>query len=369
MAFKRLFLLLLSAVLFFSCCTKKDDSNNTETPIEPSPLTYVSGADLSFLPFLERNNTKFYNAEGIEKNVVDLFKERGMNVVRLKLWYQPETEAASFAEVKAFSKELKAKGLKVWLTVHYSDTWADPGNQETPEAWENLSYLVLKDSVYQYTQRIIEQIQPDIIQIGNEINGGFLWPNGRLEDNESQFLGLMESGIRAVRDHSSTSQIMIHFAGHEASDWFYNKMTSLDYDFIGLSYYPWWHGKDMDALQSNMSSLKSKYNKEVIIAETSYPFTLGWNDWTNNIVGADEHLILPNFPATQKGQKDFLLELKEKIKQANAFGFCYWAPDWVAWDGTESKIGSSWENQALFDFENKETEATEVFSAPSSKKN
>ncbi len=364
MTFKRLSILVILSTFLFSCCTKEEE-NETKTPTpEPSPITFVSGADLSFLPFLEENSTKFYNKDGVEQSVLDIFKERGMNTVRLKLWYQPETSAASFDEVKAFSERIKAKGLKVWLTVHYSDTWADPGNQDTPEAWTNLSFSALKDSVGDYTKRIVEQIQPDIIQIGNEINGGFLWPSGRLEDNESQFLALMESGIRAVRDHSSTSQIMIHFAGHEASNWFFNKMTSLDYDFIGLSYYPWWHGKDMDALQSNMSSLKSKYQKEVIIAETSYPFTLGWNDWTNNIVGADEHLILPDFPATQEGQKDFLLELKEKIKLANAFGFCYWAPDWVAWDGPESQRGSSWENQALFDFENKETEATEVFSSP-----
>ena len=364
MTLKRLFFLAILSSLLFSCCTKKDETKTESPDPEPIPLTYVSGADLSFLPFLEENATKFYDKDGTEENVLDLFKERGMNIVRLKLWYEPETSAASFSEVKAFSERIKAKGLKVWLTVHYSDTWADPGHQETPETWKNLSFPVLKDSVSEYTKRIVQQLQPDIIQIGNEINGGFLWPSGKISENESQFIELMQAGAQAVRAQSSTTQIMIHFAGHEGSDWFYNKMTSIDYDYIGLSYYPWWHGKDMDVLQNQMSSLKSKYQKEVIIAETSYPFTLGWNDWTNNIVGADEHLILPDFTATKEGQKAFLLKLKEKIKLADAFGFCYWAPDWVAWDGPESQRGSSWENQALFDFENKETEAMEVFSIP-----
>lgn len=361
MTHKNFLIFFILSIFIFLSCTKDKDEEKEETSLPPSPLTYISGADLSFLPMLESNQTKFYNKAGEEKKVLDLFKERGMNTVRIRLWHQAVSSASSFAEVKAFSEDVRSKGMKVWLTVHYSDTWADPGHQETPSAWSHLPFELLKDSVYRYTKKIMDEINPDIIQIGNEINGGMLWPQGKIMDHKDQFLALLASGAQAVRESNAETKIMIHFAGIDGSEWFYDQVRSIDYDLIGISYYPWWHGKDMNALKTSLSNLKQKYGKGVVIAETSYPFTLGWNDWTNNVVGNDEHLIWPDFPATQQGQRDFLLQLKELIENAHGFGFCLWAPDWVAWDGPESQIGSSWENQALFDFENKETLATEVF--------
>lgn len=358
----KIFSFLIISLLFFSCCNKSDDPNgdsNTSTP--PSEISFYRGADLSFLPMLESKNTVFYDKEGTEINVLDLMKTRGMNVVRIRLWHSPEKQHSSFEEVLAFSELVKSKGLQTWLTVHYSDTWADPGHQSKPAAWSGLSFNVLKDSVFQYTKKIIQEIKPDIIQIGNETNNGFLWPEGKLSENPQQYIELAQQGIFAVREFGGHTKIMLQFAGYEGADWFFGQTNSLDFDMIGLSYYPWWHGQNLDELGSHMNILKTKYAKEVIIAETAYPFTIGWNDWTNNIVGSDDQLILPDYPASKTGQKKFFEALALKVKEVNGLGYCYWAPEYIAFDGPESQNGSPWENLCVFDFNNKETEALEVF--------
>ena len=131
-------------------------------------------------------------------------------------------------------------------------------------------------------------------------------------------------------------------------------MNVLDYDIIGLSYYPIWHGTSLDDLQSCMQNLSQTHHKDILIAETAYPFTLDWNDWTNNIVGLDEHLILPDYPATPDGQRDFIRAIKTITNEVeNGLGFCYWGAELIAWNGEQATDGSPWENQALFDFSNR----------------
>ncbi len=361
MKFKSLLFLLSAVLLTFSCCNKTEEQEPVvEDPIE-TPLTFVRGADLSFLPFLESRQTKFFDKNGTETALLDLLKARGMNTVRIRIWHNPTTSGSSYAEVKAFSEQVRAKGLKVWLCVHYSDTWADPGNQTIPAAWNGLPFNILKDSVFQYTKKLAINIKPDIIQIGNEINDGFLWPQGRKSSQYNQFKELLNQGILAVREFSSKSKIMIHYAGPASADYFYTSIQGVDYDIIGLSYYPWWHGENTSSIQTNLSALKTKFAKDIVIAETAYPFSLGWNDWTNNILGSDDQLILPDYPATETGQHDFLMKVREMCIQTGGFGYCYWAPDWVAWDGPESQQGSSWENLALFDFNGKELSGTSFF--------
>jgi arabinogalactan endo-1,4-beta-galactosidase len=155
---------------------------------------------------------------------------------------------------------------------------------------------------------------------------------------------------------------MLHYAGIGAdASWFYNKMTTVNYDYIGLSYYPIWHGKNLEDVKSTISTLGQIHNKKVIIAETSYPFTLGFNDWTNNILGTTDQII-PLFSATPLGQKAYLLALKEKIKETQqGFGFCYWGTEWVAFRGNQSTNGSPWENQSLWDFNNRALPAMAAF--------
>jgi arabinogalactan endo-1,4-beta-galactosidase len=355
---------LIPSLFFISCCSKSDDANNDngETPAPPE-ISFYRGADLSFLPMLELSNTVFYDKEGKEVNALDLMKNRGMNIVRIRLWHTPSGAQSSFEEVKAFGELVKRKGLQTWLTVHYSDFWADPGKQKKPDVWADLSFDLLKDSVFQYTKKIVQEMQPNIIQIGNETNDGFLWPEGKLSTNPQQYLELTQQGIFAVREFGSNTKIMLQFAGYEGADWFFNQTSSLDYDLIGLSYYPWWHGESMDALGNTITQLKNIHTKDVLIAETAYPFTLEWNDWTNNIIGSEDQLFLPDYPASKAGQKKFFEDLIQLVKAAEGSGYCYWAPEWIAFDGEESQNGSSWENACLFDFNSKENPALEIFFA------
>lgn len=225
-----------------------------------------------------------------------------------------------------------------------------------------MSFSNLKDSVYRYTKRITIELQPDLIQIGNEINSGLLHPQGHFVNAQENCLDLLDTAITAVRRASTKTRIMLHFAGLEASEWFYHQMTAMDYDIIGLSYYPIWHGKDLDSLKTTLQKLRDDHGKEVMIAETAYPFTLEWNDLTHNIVGLQEQLILPEYPATKEGQRLFVGKMMDLVKDTEGgMGICYWGAELISWKGKNSTEGSPWENQALFDFNNKALPALQEF--------
>ena len=344
---------LIQIILFLVLISCNKEDVNAPTP-ESRDSKFISAVDISRYPEISNSNPSFYDLDGNQKDFLPILKENGINTVRLRLWVNPGNEHSGFDEVKKFSQILKTNGFKTWLTLHYSDTWADPAHQVTPIQWQGISFTALKDSVYNYTEKVVDEIQPDYIQIGNEINPGFLHPYGHISNKFQQFKELMEAAIAAVRTNSNDTEIILHYAGIKGSDWFFNQVSILDYDIIGLSFYPKWHGKSLNNLQSKMQYLSETHNKKILIAETAYPFTLEWNDWTNNIVGLDEHLILPEYPATIEGQRKFINQIKTKINEVeNGIGFCYWGAELIAWKGNQSGDASPWENQALFDFNNK----------------
>ena len=348
--------LLMSFLILISC--NKEMINTTNSVHEDTE--FISAVDISRYQEITDFNPVFYDFDGNQNNFLSILKENGVNTIRLKLWVNPTNEYAGFHEVKQFSKTLKTYGFKIWLTLHYSDTWADPGHQEIPTQWQGIGISNLKDSVFNYTKRVVKELDPNYIQIGNEISTGFLHPYGHISNNYQTFIALMEMGISAVRTNSNDAKIIIHFAGIDNSDWFFNQVSTLDYDIIGLSYYPIWHGKSLENLKTKMELLSNNHNKNILIAETAYPFTLEWNDWTNNIVGLDEQLILPAYPATIEGQREFLKKIKQLTNDVeNGIGFCYWGGELISWKGNQSIDASPWENQALFDFDNK---ALPVFS-------
>ena len=348
--------LLFFFILFFVGCHKTNGD-------KPKPQdTFIRGADLSFLPELEENNTTFYDSTGENKPALEIFKENGCNTVRIRLWHTPIGTHSSLAEVNIFAQQIREAGMKVWLDLHYSDTWADPGKQAKPAGWATLSLIKLKDSVYAYTKRVVTKIQPDYVQIGNEINNGFLWESGRIS-HETQFTDLLKQGIEATREVDANIRIIIHYAGYKGAFHFFGllKKHHVDYDLIGISYYPWWHGKNLAALQDSLTQLASTYQKGLVIAETAYPFTLKWNDWVHNIVG-DSNQLIAQFPASPAGQKNFLFRLRAVIENIPlGKGFCYWAPDWVSVNGPQSTLGSPWENLTLFDFQHQALPAMCVY--------
>jgi arabinogalactan endo-1,4-beta-galactosidase len=351
--------LLLTLTLSLLSCSSND--NPTPAPTPPATDDFIRAADVSYLPLIESEGT-IYKHNNIAENAITTLKNAGCNTIRIRLWKDPSDSHSGLTEVKALALRAKNAGMKVWLTVHYSDTWADPGNQTKPIAWQSLSFTDLKIAVANYTSTILTEIQPDIFQIGNETNDGMLWPEGKLSTNESQYLQLLQTASSTIRSQSPSTKIMLHYAGITGSDWFFNKVANISYDYIGLSYYPIYHGKSLTTLQNTMNSLGQLYNKKVLIAETSYPFTFGYNDYTNNIVGLQSQII-PDYAATNDGQKAYLLALKNMIKQSSkGIGFCYWGAEWVAFRGPTATNGSSWENQALWDFNNNALPVMDVFS-------
>ena len=343
-------------LLFLTSCSNESSSN------ESSQEVFIKGADMSFLPLIESEGTQYYNANNQSEDALITLKNAGCNTIRIRIWNNSPENLSTFNEVKALAQRVRSAGMKVWVCVHYSDTWADPGWQAIPAAWANLSFSDLKVAFANYTSTVVAEIKPDIIQIGNEINNGFMWPKADLATHENEFLELLSIASSTIRTQAPKTKILLHYAGIGAdASWFYNKMTTVNYDYIGLSYYPIWHGKILEDVKSTISTLGQTHNKKVIIAETSYPFTLGFNDWTNNILGTTNQII-PLFSATPLGQKAYLQALIEKIKETQqGFGFCYWGTEWVAFRGNQSTNGSPWENQSLWDFNNRALPGMSVF--------
>ncbi len=348
------FLISIFILTFFSCKKSTTSSNTTDD------FSFIKAADISFLPEIRTAEFRVKGPLGNTEDMLYILRNSGVNTFRLRVWVNPVDLHSGLYEVKNLCREIKSLGAKVWITIHYSDTWADPGNQHKPYTWRNTTFEQLKDSVYQYTRRVALETQADIIQIGNEINNGFLWPEGHYTQADN-FKLLLAEGIRAVRENSPNAKIILHYAGHQYAEEFFSKFDNLDYDIVGLSYYPKWHGKNLDSLNTSITNIGLNLHKKVIIAETAYPFTLSWADWTNNIIGS-ENEIIPAYPATPSGQKNFLKDIKS-LMQNNVFGlgFCYWGGEWIAFKGITSKTGSSWENQAFWDYDHKALPVLEVY--------
>lgn len=350
---------LIWPVLF--ACNKESDT----VYIGSEKPDIINALDLSFTPLMEQNNVLYYK-DSTPVPILNLVHNKGINTIRVRLWHNPSGPQSALPEVTDFAKRIKAAGMKLWLDFHYSDTWADPGSQTIPKAWNNLPLLLLKDSVYQYTRRTLQVLKlqdaaPDYIQVGNEINNGFLWPSGRItsfaDSNNVHLAELIIAGIKACKEELPQARVMLHYAGYAGAREYFQMLISkqVQFDIAGISYYPWWHGSKWDDLDIALSYLSTLY-KPIVIAETAYPFTMGWNDWTTNLLGDSTNLIT-GLHADASGQANFISELKKiviKNQSVSAgYGMCYWAPEWVAYKGTTSTDGSPWENLTLFDFKNK----------------
>lgn len=325
----------------------------------------IRGADVSFLKQIEDNNGVFKES-GTPKDALHIFNDHNVNLIRLRLWHSPADGYSGLEKTIALAQRAKNLGIDWLLDFHYSDTWADPGQQTKPAAWAGLSTAALGDTLYAYTKSTLLTLKslnllPSMVQIGNEISGGMLWNTGRVGGSYdtptqwTQFTDLLKKGLQAVAEVNSLGhniKTIIHTdAGGDSSGckWFFDNIISrnVPFDIIGLSYYPWWHG-DFSKLNGNLSMLATRYQKEIIIVETAYPWTLAWNDTTHNMVGMQSQL-LPGYPATVTGQHNFLNSLKQSIlntPNSMGLGFIYWEPDHIS----TATFGSPWENLALFDF-------------------
>lgn len=312
-------------------------------------------ADVSMLDELELADA-VYTSQNIVGDALQILQKNGLNSIRLRLFHTPTERRDGLPDMLELARRGDDLDLKIILNLHYSDTWADPGTQQKPSAWSSLAEPALRDSVYAHTYQAIRALTeqgtpPIIVQTGNEITTGMLWNTGRVGgsfDVPAQWgklAGLLSAAAKAVRDASS-ALIMLHIdrgGDPDGAHWFFGNLApyALDYDLIGISYYPFWHGP-FDRFSEVVLQLENRYGKPVMLIETAYPWTLAWKDNTHNPVGLPEH-VLPGFPATPDGQAAFIRKLWEHVSS----GICYWAPEYIA----APRFGSHWENLALFNFE------------------
>ncbi len=253
--------------------------------------------------------------------------------------------------------------MQVLLDIHYSDTWADPGQQTKPASWAALGFSALTVRVREYTRDVLIAMGsagalPNAVQLGNEITDGMLWPSGRISNAAqggwSNFATLLSAARQGVDDACSPARrpkVIIHIdrgADFAAASWYFDNLNarSLRWDIAGLSYHPWWHGS-LEQFRATAHGVATRYSKPVFLAETAYPWTLGWNDNTNNLVGLPQQL-LPVYPATPAGQAAYMraiCEILHETPNGLGQGVAWWAPDWIS-----TPIGSAWENLAWFDF-------------------
>ncbi|PAC26725.1 glycosyl hydrolase 53 family protein [Flectobacillus sp. BAB-3569] len=321
------------------------DDYSSKNYIKPIKKDFqIRAMDISFLPLIRSHGVKFKNSEGRIEDPLFSLKRAGVNTIRIRIWNNPTNSLLGVKAMQRFSDEIKRHGLKVYLTLHYSDTWADPSNQQKPQLWQNLTESALNDSVYHFTKNIVDLFEPDYIQTGNEINNGFLWPEGH-NVNSKEFKSLITTCVKAVRDSGKKTKIIMHYSGLAGANLFFQKLADLDYDMVGISYYPKWHGNDFEYVYNQMNKLSYDTHKKIIMAETAYPFTLDEKDQAKNIIASPNDLA-SQFPATPEGQQDYINHIKRLTnKLTHGAGFCYWGGAWVS----TPKHESVWDNQALWD--------------------
>jgi arabinogalactan endo-1,4-beta-galactosidase len=298
-------------------------------PLQAQSQKYAIGADLSFLKSAEDRGFAFKENDSTRSGL-KIFKDHGYNWIRLRLFHSPANLPNNLDYTIALAKKSKEMGFKFLLDYHYSDTWADPGKQYLPKAWEGLSHKELVKAVFDYTNETIKAFKqagvlPDMVQIGNEVINGMLWPDGKLPENWDNFADLVRAGIEGVIAGSGLDkkpEIMIHIdqgGNIKKTKYFFDKFLSygIDFDFIGQSYYPWWHGTLLD-LRENMNFMAKEYKKPVILVEVAY--CASPTEYKNK---------LPPFPETPEGQKDFLEEVNEIVLNTPdnlGRGIFWWEP-------------------------------------------
>lgn len=317
---KTFFIFLFAAILLMQCTKAQPDQSGIT-----GETAFAKGGDISWLPQMEASGYKFYSSSGVEEDCFQILKDHGINTIRLRTWVNPSNDPinghCSTDETVALAVRAQQWGMRIMIDFHYSDTWADPGHQKKPAAWENDSFSKLLTDVHDYTFAVMTALKnagvtPEWVQVGNEITGGFLWPDGST-DNWPQLVQLLNKGYEAVKEVSPASKVVLHLdAGNNNQrflGWFDNAAANgAKYDVIGMSYYPYWlPGKpdytlSIDDLGNNLIDMASRYGKEVMVVEVG-----GEDDQAQNTY-------------------DMLLAVQEKVKKVpggKGLGVIYWEPE------------------------------------------
>ncbi len=326
--------LLLSAILILGFSCKKE----TEKPVEePKVHMFIKGADVGWLPQMEATGYKFFNKEGVEEDCLKILKSYGINAIRLRTFVDPsdnpQSGHCSKDETVAMAVRAKKEDLKVMINFHYSDSWADPAKQVKPKAWVNMNFEELKKALYDYTFDVISAIkaagvEPEWVQVGNEITPGLLLPEGNSNTNFAQLVQLLNRGYDAVKAASPNSKVILHVDQGNNNQrfrwWFDNaKKYNAKYDIIGMSYYPYWlEGKpdyttNIEDLAFNLNDMVRRYGKEVMVVE------VGGED------GQDSQLTAEQNAAKIQNTHDLVAATIQKVREVpenKGLGVFYWEP-------------------------------------------
>lgn len=338
----------------------------------------VRGVDLSGLAKNEDHGAVYRDAAGRRGDAVRLLAASGANLGRLKVWVDPADGYNDTRHVVATARRIKAAGMRLLVDFHYSDRWADPGAQHPPAAWRGYDAAQLATAVGDHTRAVLTALRSagaaaDVVQVGNEINPGLLHPLGQTWDvdpdddvagaqwdNVALFL---TAGYRAAKAVDPRTRVMLHLTninnGIDSLTWWFDEVTArrVPFDLVGLSYYGYWHGSLAD-LQDAVTSLSARYDRDVLVVETAYPWTLADDPatpWENIVDRADE--LVRGYPATPAGQAANFRAVQDAVASAaggRGLGAVYWEPAWTAvpgagWDPEDPASGNAWENQAMFD--------------------
>lgn len=320
-------LLLLFIGLSFGTLAQKATSPKAKNPARPA---FAKGADVSWLPQMEASGVVFKNEKGKPEDCLKILKDHGMNSIRLRVFVNPDQDKASGhcskEETVAMALRAQNLGFRIMIDFHYSDSWADPAKQNKPKAWAQHSFPELCQDVYQHTKDVLSALKaagvtPEWVQIGNEIPGGMLWPDGST-NNWPQLARLLNKGFEACRAVDSSMKVIVHVDegnNKEKFRWFYSEAQKhgVKYDVIGLSYYPFWVKKDytetIKDLEENMTALAATYGKEVMVVE----------------VGGEA-----SRPENTKLLLEATIEAVRKVPNGKGLGVLYWEPEGLqSWSG------------------------------------
>lgn len=268
---------ILMTLVFSNCMTNK-------TVQKPKETAFAKGGDVGWLPQMEATGYKFYDTDGSQKDCLQLLKDRGMNTIRLRVWVNPSDDKASGhcskEETVAMAVRAQKMGMQIMIDFHYSDSWADPGKQNKPLEWRNHTFSELLNDVYFHTEDVLKALKkagvtPEWVQVGNEIPGGMLWPEGST-DNFNQLAQLLNKGYDATKAVDKNIKVIVHLdEGNNSKKfrWFFDnaQANNVKYDVIGLSYYPFWiktdYKENIKDLANNLNDMAVRYDKEVMVVE------------------------------------------------------------------------------------------------------
>ena len=423
--FQMLTAALLALTMGLTACggvAGEGEAVDTETPAETVtsdtlhvkkvdnlPEDFIMGMDASCVPALEKGGVKYFDHEGTEKDVYRILSENGINYIRVRVWNDPfDAEGRGYGggncdieNAIVIGQRATAAGMKLLVNFHYSDFWADPGKQAAPKAWKGMDIDTKSEALYQYTrdclQRLVDAgVDVGMVQIGNETNGAMCGEHSSALGGWKKIMQLMSAGSKAVREVCPDALVAVHFANPENADSYVSYGKNLDYyqvdyDVFASSYYPYWHGT-LENLSQVLGRIAETYGKKVMVAETSYAYTLEDTDFNGNTIGEGGSYPL-NYPCTVQGQANLVRDVIDTVANTtNGIGVFYWEGTWITSGGANweensalwEKYGSGWassyaaeydpedagkwyggcavDNQAFFTPDGKAMESLKVFS-------